>query len=69
MSKHGTVTDSDKYDGDKSNSKNIIKYNILILLNLLGLLGLSEEFPAFPYGFLTRNSESELFARTELGLS
>ena len=46
MSKRGTVTDSDKYDGDESNSKNIIKYNILILLNLLGLLGLSEEFPA-----------------------
>ena len=46
MSKHGMVTDSDKYDGDKSNSKNIIKYNILILLNPLGLLGLSEEFPA-----------------------
>jgi hypothetical protein len=46
MSKRGMVTDSDKYDGNKSNSKNIIKYNILILLNLLGLLGLSEEFPA-----------------------
>jgi hypothetical protein len=46
MSKHGMVTDSDKYDGDKSNSKNIIKYNISILLNLQGLLGLSEEFPA-----------------------
>ena len=46
MSKHGTVTDSDKYDVDESNSENIIKYNILILLNLLGLLGLSEEFPA-----------------------
>ena len=45
MSKRRMVTDSDKYDGDKSNSKNIIKYNILILLNLLGLLGLSEEFP------------------------
>ena len=35
MSKHGMVTDSDKYDGDESNSKNIIKYNILLLLNLL----------------------------------
>jgi hypothetical protein len=46
MSKHGMVTDSDKYDGDRSSSKNIIKYNILILLNLLGLLSLSEEFPA-----------------------
>ena len=46
MSKRGTVTDSDEYNGDESNSKNIIKYNILILLNLLGLLGLSEEFPA-----------------------
>ena len=46
MSKHGTVTDSDEYDGDKSNSKNMIKYNILILLNPLGLLSLSEEFPA-----------------------
>ena len=46
MSKHGTVTDSDEYDGDKSNIKNIIKYNILILLNLLGLLGLFNEFPA-----------------------
>ena len=46
MSKCGTVTDSDEYDGDESNSKNIIKYNILILLNLLGLLGLSKEFPA-----------------------
>ena len=46
MSKRGTVTDSDEYDGDKSNSKNIIKYNILILSNLLGLLSLSEEFPA-----------------------
>ena len=46
MSKCGMVTDSDEYDGDKSNSKNIIKYNILILLNLLGLLGLSEKFPA-----------------------
>ena len=45
MSKHGMVTDSDKYDGDKSNSKNIIKYNILILLILIGLLGLSEKFP------------------------
>ena len=46
MSKHGMVTDSDEYDGDESNSKNIIKYNISILLNLLGLLSLSEEFPA-----------------------
>ena len=46
MSKRGMVTDSDKYDGDKSNSKNIIKYNILISLNLRGLLSLSEEFPA-----------------------
>ena len=46
MSKRGTVTDSDEYDGDESNSKNIMKYNILILLNLLGLLCLSEEFPA-----------------------
>ena len=48
MSKCGMVTDSDEYNGDESNSKNIIKYNILILLNLLGLLGLSEEFPAIP---------------------
>ena len=46
MSKCGMVTDSDEYDGDESNSKNIMKYNILILLNPLGLLGLSEEFPA-----------------------
>ena len=46
MSKCGMVTDSDEYYGDESNSKNIIKYNISILLNLLGLLGLSEEFPA-----------------------
>ena len=46
MSKRGTVADSDEYNGDESNSKNIIKYNILILLNLLGLLSLSEEFPA-----------------------
>jgi hypothetical protein len=46
MSKRGTVTDSDKYNGDESNSKNITKYNILILLYLLGLLSLSEEFPA-----------------------
>ena len=46
MSKRGMVTDSDKYDGDESNRKNIIKYNILKLLNLLGLLGLSKEFPA-----------------------
>ena len=46
MSKHGMVTDSDKYNGDESNSKNMIKYNILILKNLLGLLGLSKEFPA-----------------------
>ena len=44
MSKRGTVTDSDKYDGDESNSRNIIRYNILILLNLLGLLSLSKEF-------------------------
>ena len=46
MSKCGMVTDSDKYDSDRSNSRNMMKYNILILLNLLGLLGLSEEFPA-----------------------
>ena len=46
MSKCGMVTDSDEYNGDESNSKNIIKYKILILLNLLGLLSLSEEFPA-----------------------
>ena len=46
MSKLGMVTDSDKNEGDESNSQNIIKYNILILSNLLGLLGLSKEFPA-----------------------
>ena len=68
MSKRGAVTDSDKYDGDKSNSKNIIKYNILILLNLLGLAHLRNS-QQFPYGFLTRNSKSKLFARTELELS
>ena len=45
MSKRGTVTDCD--DGDESNNKNIIIYNIKCstIVNLLGLLGLSEEFP------------------------
>ena len=75
MSKRGMVTDSDEYDGDgnESNSKNIIKYNILLLSNLLGLLGLCLAYlrnsQQFLYGFLTRSSESELFARIELGLS